>query len=779
MANTPESKIDKYTDLIIRMRWWVILLPVVGFMTLGTGARHMELEQNYRIFFGPDNPQVVALDAMEEKFSKFDWHTFVVHNPKGTIFTPDALTAIREITDAGWKIPHATRVDSLVNYQYSWSVDDDMIVEDLLPAGLERDASAIARAREVALSDPITAGNVVTRDEDTALITVRVLLNEEDGAAVRESAFGARALASQARENHPDLRFELTGTAMLTNAFGEAPLNAARSVFPAMFFLVGLFMVITIRSVSGIIGTIGVITLSTVGAMGASGFLGINMNPVTLAGPVVILTLAIADSVHIVLTMRGEMRQGSDKISALKKSIQINAEPIFLTSLTTAIGFLIMNFSDSPPFHALGNMTAIGVGFAWILSMTFLPAVLSVLPMRETEGSSKSESMLLSLANFVIAHQRKLAFVLTGSVIFFIASIFRMDINDVPHQYFAKSIDFRNASDFLDDQKGFYGFFMSVDSSGPGGINDPEYLDSLDRFATWFREQDTVQHVSVYTDIIKRLNKNLHGDDPAYYKIPENRELAAQFLLLYEMGLPYGLDLNSQINVDKSATLVSVSVQHSSLRECRELGERAEQWLLDNGPGTVPQPATGVAIMFSHIAGRNISSMVGGTLVAFVLIALIMIVSLRSVLLGVLSLVPNIVPAATAFGIWAIVVGHAGFAISVVAGLSIGIIVDDTVHFLSKYARARRVLGLDAEDAVRYAFATVGQALLSTSLIVAGGFAVLGLSTFRVTMLMGTLTSLTVVCALVADFLLLPALLLILDRRHITLKDPSPLMERA
>jgi len=166
--------------------------------------------------------------------------------------------------------------------------------------------------------------------------------------------------------------------------------------------------------------------------------------------------------------------------------------------------------------------------------------------------------------------------------------------------------------------------------------------------------------------------------------------------------------------------------------------------------------------MFANITRRNIASMMLGTAIGFVAIALILVIALRSLRLGIISLIPNILPAAFAFGVWALLVGEVGFAISVVAGLSIGIIVDDTVHFLTKYNRARRTLG--AEDAVRYAFQNVGSAILGTTFIVAVGFAMLGLSTFRVTAYMGILTSLTVASALVVDFLLLPALLVAFDR---------------
>jgi hypothetical protein len=273
-------------------------------------------------------------------------------------------------------------------------------------------------------------------------------------------------------------------------------------------------------------------------------------------------------------------------------------------------------------------------------------------------------------------------------------------------------------------------------------------------------------HVSSLSDTMKRLNMNLHGDDPAWYRIPQSRELAAQYLLLYEMSLPYGLDLNNQINVDKSATKLDVSIRSISSNGTIALEERAQRWLEKNAPATMQAHGASPSIMFSHIGARNIRSMLWGTTAALVLISVILIFALRSLRIGLISLVPNLVPAAMAFGLWGLLVGQVGLALSVVAGMTLGIVVDDTVHFLSKYLRARREEGLSPEDAVRYAFHTVGTALWTTSVVLIAGFLVLTWSPFEINSGMGLLTAITIGLALVADFLLLPTLLMTLDKRE-------------
>ena len=288
------------------------------------------------------------------------------------------------------------------------------------------------------------------------------------------------------------------------------------------------------------------------------------------------------------------------------------------------------------------------------------------------------------------------------------------------------------------------------------------------------RDQPGVIHVNSLTDVMKRLNKSMHGDDEKWYLLPDERELAAQYLLLYEMSLPYGLDLNSQINIDKSASRVIATLDNVSSNDIRQTSTRANQWLVNNTPGYMHADGSGTSVMFAYITDRNIQFMLVGTAIAFLLISATMVIALRSVKIGLISLVPNMVPAAMAFGLWGMTVGQLGIAASVVAATSLGLIVDASVHFLSKYMRARRERGASPEDAIRYGFHTVGMALWVTTAVLVLGFAVLSQSAFKINADMGLLTSITIAIALVVDFLLLPPLLMLLEKKSKPICAPNP-----
>jgi hypothetical protein len=252
----------------------------------------------------------------------------------------------------------------------------------------------------------------------------------------------------------------------------------------------------------------------------------------------------------------------------------------------------------------------------------------------------------------------------------------------------------------------------------------------------------------------------MHEDDDSWYRLPDQRDLSAQYLLLYEFSLPFGLDLNNQINVKKSATRFTVTLESISTKELLALEEAAQAWLAEHAPGMQIEGAS-PSVMFAHIGERNIKSMLKGTTLALVMISFILIFALRTLRIGSISLLPNLVPIGMAFGIWGLLVGEVGLALSVVSGMTLGIVVDDTVHFLSKFLRARREKGLSAEDAVRYAFSTVGTALWVTSLVLIIGFGILTFSHFQMNAGMGLLTAITLGLALLADFLFLPPLLMV------------------
>ncbi|HSG99726.1 MAG TPA: MMPL family transporter, partial [candidate division Zixibacteria bacterium] len=485
----------------------------------------------------------------------------------------------------------------------------------------------------------------------------------------------------------------------------------------------------------------------------------------SLTAPTIIMTLAIADCVHIVVTALRERRNGRSKRDAIVESLRLNFLPVFLTSLTTAIGFLSLNWIKVPPIAHLGNITAVGVTLAFVFSVTTLPALLSVLPLKPPRERARKTSFFERWAAFIIAN-RTAALWGSAVVVVGLASLIPSnELNDRFTEYFDETIRFRVENDFIaENLTSAYQIEYSLGAKGSGGVQEPQYLESVERFAQWWKENPQVSHVATITDVMKRLNMNMHGDDSAFYRLPDNRELAAQYLLLYEMSLPYGLDLNNQINVDKSASRFVVTLAGNvSAKDLRDISRAGEQWLVHNAPTHMQASASSPPIMFAYISQIALNNMLVGTTLALILVSSVILIALRSFRIGMLSLIPNLVPVGIGFGVWALINGEINMGMAPVVGMTLGIVVDDTIHFLSKYLRGRREIGLQAPEAVSYAFRTVGPAMVITTVTLVLGFVILSLSSFSVNSDMALMTAITIAAALVADFILLPALLLKAD----------------
>ncbi len=751
---------NRFFRFILDHPWWVVVLSLTLVVLAASGGRFLRFKNDYRMFFSEENPQLRAFEAMQNTYTKVDNILFAISPKDGDVFTRHTLATIEWLTKQAWQIPYSIRVDSLTNFQYTEAEGDDLRVADLVEDAEHLTDAQIEKIRQAALHEPLLVGRLVSPDGAHAGVNVTIQLPGKKLGEVPEAARFARELARRAMERDPNVKVRLTGMVIMNAEFPRISQRDMKTLYPLMVGVILVAMAFMLRSFSGVIASMSVLLLTVVATMGLTGWLGIYLSPPTGITPVVVMTLSVADCIHLVVIFLQGLRKGMERRAAMLESLRLNLGPVFLTSLTTVIGFLSLNFSDAPPFRDLGNMAAIGVTLAFFLSITLLPAMMMLLPVKPGQAHTRGQGSMDRIADFVIRHRRGLLVGMGLLILFLVAQVPRNVLNDEFVKYFSPEVPFRQDTEYVERHlTGIYLMEFSLHAKGEGGITDPGYLRTLERFAGWLRKQPEVLHVDVFTDIMKRLNKNLHGDDPAWYRLPDNRELAAQYLLLYEFSLPFGLDLNNQINVKKSATRLSAVLKSISSEELLALQKRAEAWLKKNAPGMRFEVAS-PTLMFAHIGHRNIRAMLEGTFVALVLISLVLTLFLRSLRVGLLSLIPNLAPIGMGFGLWALAVGEVGLALSVVGSMTLGIVVDDTVHFLAKYLRARREQGATPEEAVRYAFHTVGTALWVTTLVLMLGFGILALSDFKLNSAMGLLTALTIGLALLADFFFLPPLLM-------------------
>ncbi|MEM6728125.1 MAG: MMPL family transporter, partial [Pseudomonadota bacterium] len=432
-----------------------------------------------------------------------------------------------------------------------------------------------------------------------------------------------------------------------------------------------------------------------------------------------------------------------------------------------------------PPFHHLGNISAAGIFAAWILSLVFLPAMAALLPLKFAAKKTERPSAMARLAEGVIARATLLLGATAIAAAAAIAFIPTMVLNDQWTKYFAPRLEFRQA---VDAARPFFGtepMEFVIDSGRPGDVTDPDFLRVVDDFTLWLRDQDAVvTHAFAVSDILKRLNRNLNGEDPAFAAIPDRQELAAQYLLVYELSLPYGLDLNDRVDISRQTTRVTATTRDVTTEETKAFIAEAEAWFEENAAGIATVEVTGAKKLFAFVAQRNIEAMFEGAVYLMVAIVAILSLTFGSLKIGLLSLVPNALPVLITFGLWAAFVGTVGFSVAAAGAVAVGLVIDFTVHFLSKYLRATREQGRSAQDGIRYAFETAGTAILATTVILSAGFAVLVTSSFKFNADLGLLTAISIVMAMLVNFLLLPSLLVQrAGRGSATSKTPTQMKE--
>ncbi len=747
-----------------RFSFWTLIISLIAIVATAMGAKNLYFRGDYNIFFDGSNAQLQAFDEIQTTFAKTDNIALVLAPKSGDVFDQHTLTQIQEMTEQAWQVPYSSRVDSLTNYQHTEAVDDDLLVEDLLYQSYSLTAERIAKVRTIAMSEPLLVNALVSEKGDVAVINITMQMpGVDETAEVNEVVAYVEQMLSHYRAQYPDVTIYKAGIIAMNHSFAMAAQNDSATLVPTMLLVILVFLTLMLRSFLSVLATLVVIIGAIVATLGIVGWAGMFLHVASVNVPTLIMTLAVADCVHVIASMRHFMRQGMPKAQAIHRSVTLNFVPIIITSVTTAIGFLMMNMSDSPVLRDFGNLSALGVMIACVLSVSLLPALLNLLPVRfSAKQAAKSSDIMDKLADLVV-HRRNVLLPLSIVVIAGSAALIPYNkVNDESVKYFDTSSEFRQAADFMEQRiSGMTTMSIAIKTHQSQGIASPEFLAVLGEFTHWLREQPETDHVASLSDIYKRLNKNMHGDDNAYYALPAERELAAQYLLLYEMSLPFGLDLNNQVNVDKSSVKLQLTVKNLGSVELVALEERIYQWFASHAP-QYQVVASSPSLMFAHIGETNMASMLSTLPITLILISALMIFALRSWRLGMISLVPNIAPAVIGFGLWALISGEINLGLSVVVTLTLGIVVDDAVHFLAKYQHARKA-GQNAEQAVRYAFHTVGRALWITTVVLVAGFSVLALSQFRLNSDMGQLSAIVIFVALVIDFVLLPSLLMRFD----------------
>lgn len=746
-------------------------------LLLAAGMWNLSFNSSYRVFFSEDNPYLLAFDHLNEQFSSPENISFVLESKKGSLINSKDIQTIEGIVDRAYELPFSTRVEAFTNFPFTKTEGDTFVVEDLIPNVKPLDETTLSRIRNAIEKEESVQGRLINDKHNFAVVTVQLTYPKQTSENEDKVVQAAEIIRTQVQANNPGVNVWLFGTTFLAHSTLVAADLDGQTLVPAMFVFSILAGYLILRSVALVFASQLIIFTSVLAAMGLAGWLKYELNSVSAMAGLLIMILALADSIHIGSTFLKELQSGMDKKSALKSSLEKNMLAVFLTSITTVMGFASLNFINSSAFSDLGNIAIFGVLIALIFSFTLFPGLLMLLVRDSEIKGIRQIEVSRWIAKTAIEKRRSIAVLFALLVLTTAPFITQNRFNIDFLKFFDPGTDVRQATDaFVRNLPNIHSIQYSIETNQENGINDPAFLEKVDAFLSWYENQEGVSHSYSYVDVIKRLNRDMHGGNSEWYKIPNDRQLASQYLLLYEISLGSGQSLEELLDMDRSALKVSIMMDQSDAQRILGLEQKARNWLQLYAPDLQVSEGVSNDILFARQTGFIVEAMTKGSLVTILFVTLTIMLGIRSIRYGLISLIPNLVPALVVYGVWGMLVKEMNHAVAVTYSVSLGLIVDDTVHILSKYISQRRK-GVSPEEAIYFTLENTATALIVTSVMIGGGLMIMAFATFLPNAQIGMVMAPIIFIALLFDLFLLPGLLLYFDKKKVELQAANKLSE--
>jgi predicted RND superfamily exporter protein len=760
----------RFSEWIVSKPWQALVAGCLILALLMVGLPSLTADFSYRVWFKESNPRLQAFDEFERKFGSDDVAVIGIHSPSG-IFDKTSSQLIIDITEDLWQVTEVIRVDSLSNFNWVHGKGDDILVDPFIPNDLEITDELLAQRARVALDHRNIKGYLISEDLKTSLIYLNLkpsLEGKPDYAKVNKELRATIKKYENSSQYGSDHEFYVTGSPALTFGFQESSQNDMAKLVPMVFLITLIFLGLFFRKVSGVLLPLLVIVPSIVATLGFSGWIGIEMNVMTSIVPQFLIALSIAVIVHVLVSFYQFMRKGLRKNDALKLAILKNLTPTILTSVSTAIGFLSFMTSSMPPIAKMGVLAGFGTLFSWVFSFLIVVPLIRLLPLKDNAEEGKSTQDILKpsersyrLADQVIRFRTAIIalFVCIGIGSAYLASQTR--VSSDPFDYFDKSYPLSIANYFVEDNVGgSMGIETVVESGEEEGIKDPDFLQKASRFQNWLDDKAFITKTVSIVDILKEMNQTLNGGEKSQYKLADNRELLSQQLFLYTMNLPQGMDINNRVTIKNDAIrLTAMTTEHDSEKfmkfidtlenKAKEFGLKA--WVTGKGP------------LYQSNNELVVNSFVLSLSLAVFLVGLLLLFGLKSVKIGLVSLIPNTLPLLIGSGFVYLYGATLDIGTVVVGSVCLGIAVDDTIHFLANYQLFRRS-GDSPREAIAKVFTNTVPALVTTTVVLVAAFGCFIFATFVPNQHFGVFVASILTVALITDLLFLPALLLTIDK---------------
>lgn len=802
IRNKIESLFESFAYRLFNHRFKIVFIMLIIITGFASQIPKITMDTSTEGFLHYNDPILIDYEAFRDQFGRDEMAIVALtpSSPDDTIFSHDFLQQLKALhEDLAQNLPYLDDITSLVNARNTYGKTDELIVEDLLEHWPEtpEDFKALEnRARTNVMYKNLLLAE--DREMTTIVIQTHTYSNQEGGDDQDFSGFeeedtgvddaGTRQYLTD-KENsefvaaletivkrHQSDRWEMlvAGSPVVTDFLKRSMMENMRQFMAIALVTIALFLMVMFRRVSGVLMPILIVTVSLVSTLGLMAVLKIPIKLPTQILPSFLLSVAVGASVHVLVIFFQKFDTGSSKVDSIAHALGHSGLAIVMTSLTTAGGLLSFSTAEVAPVADLGKMAAAGVLLSLFYTICLLPALLSILPVKpktkpiheSTQKTSAVDRMINGCVFLSVNYPKQILVTALILVILSIAGATRINLSHDPVRWLPDNSQVRQANEILDTAlKGTTSLEVILDTGQENGLYDPQLLSTLDESAAIMEAYENgsifVGKAWSITAVVKETNQALHENNAAFYTIPTDRELVAQELFLFENSGSDDLEDLTDTQFSKARFTLKVpfvdAVAYSHFMDT----------VNDHFKSTYPDHSftvTGMVAILSQVITNAIHSMLKSYGYALIVITCLMIILIGRVRIGMFSMIPNIFPIILMLG----VMGWFGLPMDLfcmmVGSIAIGLAVDDTIHFMHNFRRYYEKTH-DPELAITKTLHTAGKAMLVTTCVLSIGFFTFMFSEMNNLFNFGLLTGFTLIMALMADYFVAPALMILLNKK--------------
>ncbi len=741
-----------YLEFLDQHKIKLMALITILVALLSISLKDLAFEGSYRIWFDPSSKIMKDYDKFRATFSGDD--TFIVaFEDKEGIFREKPINTILELTQKFKMLDGVQKVNSLTNYPYIRSEDDDVMVEDFIYDTKED----LAAKKQIATHDKLILHQLINDDATATMIAVK--LSSSVGADEEVNLYVMKEL-EQIRDEYEaktGYTFYISGLSAVTASLVNVAVHDALVLIPLAVVIVIVLLFVLFRDPIGVAVPSVVIVFTFLLVLSMQMLLGHKLNNFTVNIPSFIAAIAIADSMHLFLAWVYYRTKEITNKEAVYLALKNNFMPIAMTSITTAIGFATLSISAIEPIATLGIAITAGALIAFLLSISLVPAILLLL----NDEYKIKPIKFLNLINskgygaFIVRHDKQIVmgFAFIMLVIGYGLTNLKVDSNSI--KYFDKSTTVRSGSEFGEKKlSGSMIYEIILDSKVKEGAKSPEFLNKIVVFEKALLERyPNITFTTSLKDIVERMHKVL--DTNATTLLPSSKNAVAQYLLLYSMSLPQGMELNDKIDTQERYLRMSINSNIQDTSKDLEMIDWIEKWWKQNTDYLAT--VQGQTSIFAYMQSSVMDTLLLSISATLILVIFAMFFIFKNIKMLWIFIVPNVAPILLVGGVMGYLGRSVDIGVAISASVILGIAVDDTIHFFSKYFQAIKTMSF--EESIDYVISHSGNAMILTTFILSFTFAVFGVSSFVPNVNFAIVTVVALNIALLLDLVLLPALL--------------------